>query len=178
MNGNDIVSVWHGLALCSMSGYAGFLKLLDATALKSLHVNTAGGAPLWTGLSLPGFNGYITCLQLIFQNILVPFVLTSSRTLTTDQLPLEESHWFSVFLHTSKIPSPSELALDEQSFNALYLAAFKYSSVWYSLLPRDTTDVSLASKMAGTGQVFLHDDGTRSKIHSRTKAWFMRSLRP
>ena len=58
----DIVSVWHWLVLCSMSGYAGLLRLLDATAFKSLHANTAGGAPLWTveDLSLPGFNGYIT----------------------------------------------------------------------------------------------------------------------
>ena len=31
-----------------MSGYAGFLKLLDATAFKSLYANTTGGAPLWT----------------------------------------------------------------------------------------------------------------------------------
>ena len=60
----DIVSVLHWLVLCSMSGYAGFLKVLDAMAFKSLHANTAGGAPLWTvkGLSLPGFNGYTTCL--------------------------------------------------------------------------------------------------------------------
>lgn len=140
----DIVSVCHWLVLCSVSGYAGLLKLLDATAFKSIHTNTAGGAPLWTvkGLSLPGLNGYITCLQVIFQNTLAPFVLTSSRTLTTDQLPLEESLWYSVFLHTSKMSSPSELARDEKSFNA-----FKHSSVWHSVLPRDTTYFSLASKM-------------------------------
>ena len=55
----DKVSVWHWLALCSMSGYAGFLKLLDATVFKFLYANTAGGASLWTvkSLSLPGFNG-------------------------------------------------------------------------------------------------------------------------
>ena len=40
-----------------------------------------------------------------------------------------------------------ELALDEQSFNAFYIATFKYSSVWYSVLPRDVTDFSEASKM-------------------------------
>ena len=43
--------------------------------------------------------------------------------------------------------SPSELALDEHSFNAFYLATFKYNSVWYSVLPRDATDFSEASKM-------------------------------
>ena len=43
--------------------------------------------------------------------------------------------------------SPSELALDERSFNAFYLATFKYSSVWYSVLPIDATDFSLSSKM-------------------------------
>ena len=45
-----------------MSGYAGFLKLLDATAFKSFYANVAGGGPLLTVkiLSLPGFNGYIT----------------------------------------------------------------------------------------------------------------------
>ena len=43
--------------------------------------------------------------------------------------------------------SPSELALDEQSFNAFYLATFKYNSVWYSVLPRDATDFSEASEM-------------------------------
>ena len=43
--------------------------------------------------------------------------------------------------------SPSELALDEQSVEAFYLATFKYSSVWYSVLPRDATDFSEASKM-------------------------------
>ena len=76
----DIVSVWHWLVLCSMSGYADFRKLLDATAFKSFYPNTAGGAPLWTvkSLPLPGFSGYITCLQVVFQNILVPFMLTSS----------------------------------------------------------------------------------------------------
>ena len=90
-----------------MSGYAGFLKLLDATTFKSLYANTAGGAPLWTvkSLSLPGFNGYITCLQVVFQNILVPLVLTSPWTLTTDQLPVEECLRYSVFLHASKMSS-------------------------------------------------------------------------
>jgi len=44
-----------------------------------------------------------------------------SRTLTTDQLPVEECLWYSIFLHVSKMSSPSELALDEQSFNAFYL---------------------------------------------------------
>lgn len=43
--------------------------------------------------------------------------------------------------------NPSELALDEQSFNAFYLEAFKYSSVWYSVLPRDATDFREASEM-------------------------------
>ena len=43
--------------------------------------------------------------------------------------------------------SPSELALDEQSFNAFYLATFKYNSVWNSVLPRDATDFSEASEM-------------------------------
>ena len=145
----DIVSVWHWLVLCSMSGYAGILRLLDATAFKSFYGNTAGGAPLWTvkSLPLPGFNGYITCLQVVFQNVLVPFVLTSSRMLTTDQLPVEERLWYSVFLHARELSSPSELALDEQGFNAFYLATFKYSSVWYSVLPRDATDFSEASKM-------------------------------
>ena len=155
MNGYDIgslgrhSSVWHWLVLCSKSGYAGFLKLLDATAFKSLHSNTSSCAPLWKvkGLSLPGFNGYITSLQVVFQNIFVPFVLTSSRKLTTDQLPLKESLWYSVFLHASKMSSPSELAVDEQSFNAFYLATFKYSSVWYSFLPRDATYFSEASQM-------------------------------
>ena len=151
VNGNDVGSPGRHsqcLALvgsvCSMSGYAGFLKLLDATTFKSLYANTAGGAPLWTvmSLSLPGFNGYITCLQVVFQNILVPLVLTSSWTLTTDQLPVEECLWYSVFLHASKMSSPSELALDEQSFNAFYLATFKYNSVWYSVLPWDATDFS------------------------------------
>ena len=148
----DIVSVWHWLVLCSMSGYAGFLKLLDATAFKSLYANTAGrpgSAPLWavTSLSLPGFNRYITCLQVVFQNILVPFVLTPSWTLTTDQLSVEESLWYSIFLHASKMSNPSELALDEQSFNAFYLATLKYSRIWYLILPRDGTDFSEASKM-------------------------------
>ena len=76
VNGNDIGSlgrhsVWHWWVLCSMSGYAGLLKLLDATALKSLYANAAGGAPFWTvnGLSLPGFNGYITWIQVVFQSI-------------------------------------------------------------------------------------------------------------
>ena len=130
-------------------GYAGFLELVDATAFKSLYANTAGGTPLWTvkSLSLSGFNGYISYLQVEFQNILVPFVLTSSRTLTTDQLPVEECLWYSIFLHASKMSSPSELALDEQGFNAFYLATFTYSSVWYSVLPRDATDFSEASKM-------------------------------
>ena len=132
-----------------MSGYADFLKLLNATAFKSFYPNTASDASFWTvkSLPLPGFNGYITCLQVVFQNILVPFVLTSSWTLTTDQLPLEECLWYSVFLHASEMSSPSELALYEHSFNAFYLATFKYSSVWYSVLPRDTTDFSEASKM-------------------------------
>ena len=35
----DIVSVRHWLVLCSMSGYAGFLKLFYATAFKSLYAN-------------------------------------------------------------------------------------------------------------------------------------------
>ena len=43
--------------------------------------------------------------------------------------------------------SPSELALDGQSFDAFYLATFKYSSVWYSVLPRDATNFSEASEM-------------------------------
>jgi len=43
--------------------------------------------------------------------------------------------------------SPSELALDEQSFKAFYLATFKYSGVWYSVHRRDATDFSVASKM-------------------------------
>ena len=168
----DIVSVWHWLVLCCMSGYAGFLKLLDATTFKSLYANTAGIAPLWTvmSLSLPGFNGYITCLQVVFQNILIPLVLTSSWTLTTDQLPVEQCLWYSVFLHASKMSSPSELALDEQSFNAFYLATFKYNSVWYSVLPRDATDFSEASEMELV-KFFSHDGGTRSKIHFRTRAW-------
>ena len=145
----DIISVWHWLVLCNMSGYAGFLKQLDATTLKSLYSNTAGCAPLWTvkSLSLPGFNGYITCFQVVFQDILVSLVLTSSRTFTIDQLPVEECLWYSVFLHTSKMSSPSELALDEQSFNAFYLATFKYSNVWYSVLPSDATDFSGAFEM-------------------------------
>ena len=145
----DKVSVWHWLALFSMSGYAGFLKLLDATAFKSLYANTTGGAPLWTvkSLSLPGFNGYTTCLQVVFQNFLLLFVLTSSRTLTTDKLPVEECLWYSVFLHASVMSSLSELALDEQSFNDFYLAKFKYSSVWYSVLPRDATALSEAFKI-------------------------------
>ena len=46
-----------------MSGYAGFLKLLDAMAFKSLYANRTGGALLWT---VKGFNGYITCLQVVF----------------------------------------------------------------------------------------------------------------
>ena len=119
---------------------------------------------LWTvkSLSLPGFNGYITCLQVVFQNILLLFVPSSSRTLTTDKLPVEECLWYSVFLHASKMSSPSELALDEQSFNDLYLAKFKYSSVWYSVLPRDTTDLSEAFKMELV-KFFSHDGGTRSK---------------
>ena len=86
VNGNDIGAGWadidsvrHWLVLCRMLGYAGFLKLLDATAFKSFYANTAGSAPLWTvnSLSLSGFNGYITCLQVVFQNILVSFVLTA-----------------------------------------------------------------------------------------------------
>ena len=143
------VNVWHWLDLCSMSSYAGFLKLLDATAFKSHYANTTGGAPLWTikSFSLPGFSGYITCLQVVFQNIILLFVLSSSRTLTTDKFPIEECLWYSVFLHASEMSSPSELALDEQSFNDFYLAKFKYSSVWYSVLPRDTTDFSEALKM-------------------------------
>ena len=62
-----------------MSGYVGFLKLLDVTAFNSFYASTADGAPLSTvnNLSLPGFNGYITCLQVVFQNILVAFALTS-----------------------------------------------------------------------------------------------------
>ena len=43
--------------------------------------------------------------------------------------------------------NPSELALDDQSSNAFYLAALKYSSVWYSVLPRDATDFSEASEI-------------------------------
>ena len=43
--------------------------------------------------------------------------------------------------------SPSELALDGQSFNAFYLATFKYSSVWYSVLQRDATNFSETSEM-------------------------------
>ena len=85
VNGNGIGclgrhSVWHWLILCSTSGYVGFLKLLDATASKSLYANTAGGAPLWmvTSLSRLVFDGCITCLLVVFQNILVPFVLASS----------------------------------------------------------------------------------------------------
>ena len=58
--------------------------------------------------------------------------------------------------------SPSELALDEQSFNVFYLANFNYSSVWYSVLPRDATDFSEAFKMELV-MYFSHDDGTRSK---------------
>ena len=86
MRGNDIGAGWadidsvrHWLVLCRMSGYVDFLKLLDAMAFKSLYANTAGSAPLWTvqSLSLSGFNGYITCLQVVFQNIVVSFVLTS-----------------------------------------------------------------------------------------------------
>ena len=61
--------------------------------------------------------------------------------------PAEECLWYSVFLHASEMSSPSELALDEHSFNAFYLATLKYSSVWYSVLPRDVTDFSEASKM-------------------------------
>jgi len=62
-----------------MSGYAGFLKLLEVTAFKSFYASMAGGAPLSTvkNLSLPCFNGHITCLQAVFQNILVAFALTS-----------------------------------------------------------------------------------------------------
>ena len=68
VNGNDIGSLGrHSQCLALVGfvqhvGYAGLLRLLDATAFKSLHANTAGGAPLWTvkDLSLPGFNGYIT----------------------------------------------------------------------------------------------------------------------
>lgn len=89
--------------------------------------------------------------------------------LTTDQLPVEECLWYSVFLHASKISSLSELALDEQSFNAFYLTTFKYSSVWYFALPRDAKDFSKAFKMELVK--FLHDGGTRSKIHSCTRAW-------
>ena len=43
VNGNDIGAGWadidsvrHWLVLCRMLGYAGFLKLLDTTAFKSL----------------------------------------------------------------------------------------------------------------------------------------------
>ena len=145
----DTVSVWQRLVLCIMSGYAGFLTQLDATTFKTLYANTAGGSPLWLvkSLSLPGFNGNVTCFQVVFLNILLPLVLTSSWTLTTDQLPIEECLWYSVFLHASKMSSPSELALDEQSFNAFYLATFKYSSVWYSVLPKDATNFSEASEM-------------------------------
>ena len=58
--------------------------------------------------------------------------------------------------------SPSELALDEQSFNAFYLAKFKYSSVWHSVLPRDATDFSKSFKIELV-KFFSHDGGTRSK---------------
>ena len=101
--------------------------------------------------------------------LLVPFVLTSPWMLTTDQLPVEECLWYSVFLHASKMSSLSELALDDQSFNAFYLTTFKYSSVWYFVLPRDAKDFSEAFKMELVK--FLHDGGTRSKIHSCTRAW-------
>ena len=111
----DIVTVWQWLVFCSMSGNAGFLKQLDATTFKTLYTNTAGNVPLWTAknLSLPGFSGYVTCFQVVFQDILVPLVLTSSWTLTTDQLPVEKCLWYSVFLHANKMSSRSELALDE-----------------------------------------------------------------
>ena len=39
----------------------------------------------------------------------------------------------------------------------------KYSSVWYSVLPRDATDVSEAFKMDLVRFFFSHDGGTRSK---------------
>ena len=93
--------------------------------------------------------------RLYFKHSL-PFVLTSSRTLTTDKLPVEDCLWYSVFLHASKMSSPSELALDDQSFNDFYLSKFKYSSVWYSVLPRHATNFSEAFKIS-------HDGGTRSK---------------
>ena len=80
-------------------------------------------------------------------NFFLPFVLTSSTTLTTDKLPVEECLWYSVFLHASKMSSPSKLAFDEQSFSAFYLVNFKYSSVWYSVLPRDAIYFLEAFKM-------------------------------
>ena len=66
---------------------------------------------------------------------------------------------------------PSELALDKQSFNAFYLAKFKYSSVWYSVLPRDATDFSEAFKMELV-KSFSHDGGTRSKKSMVSRAVF------
>ena len=39
---------------------------------------------------------------------------------------------------------------------------FKYSSVWYSVLPRDTTDLSEAFKMELV-KFFSHDGDARSK---------------
>jgi len=115
-----------------------------STLLLMWACNTAGSAWLWMVKSLflaPRFQWVITCLQVAFQNIFVTCVLTSS------QLPVEKCLWYSVFLHASKMSSPSELSLDEHSFNAFYLATFKYSSVWYSVLLRDATDFSEASKI-------------------------------
>jgi len=79
--------------------------------------------------------------------------------LTTNQLPVQECLWYSILLHAGKMSNPSELALDEQSFNTFYLATFKYRSVWYSVLPRDATDFSEASKMELI-KFFSHDHGT------------------
>ena len=52
------------------------------------------------------------------------------------------------------------------------IATFKYSSVWYSVLPRDATIFSEASEMELV-KFFSHDGGTKSKIHSRTRAWLV-----
>ena len=98
VNSNDVRSLGRHSQCLAMVGFVqhvglcGFPEAEHATTFKTLYANTAGGAPLWTvkSLSLPGFNGYVTCFQVVFQDILVPLVLTSSWTLTTDQLPVEE----------------------------------------------------------------------------------------